>query len=160
MKQSLTSYGFLIPLALIIALNGSCTTQRAINVETPAQRVVRTAMEYEGTPYRYGGESRAGMDCSGLVYVVMNGEGIHLPRTSLAMSEEGEKLNLSEVQPGDLLFFRTERKRNRVSHVGLVVEVGKEGVRFIHSTTQRGVIVSSLNEPYWNKAFKRARRVL
>lgn len=125
-----------------------------------AVKIVETALEYEGTPYKYGGTTQRGMDCSGLVYVAFQKENISLPRTSRSMSLEGKRLKLKEVLPGDLLFFQTDKNRKVINHVGIVVEADLDGINFIHSSTSRGVIISSLKEAYWNDAFIMARRVL
>lgn len=100
------------------------------------------------------------MDCSGLVYRSMMDEGYAIPRVSHQMAGQGRGIKLREVQRGDLLFFKTPRNPGRINHVGLVVDVRSNEIYFIHSTSGRGVIVSSLDERYWQKAFKRARRVL
>lgn len=121
--------------------------------------VINTAMSFYGTRYQYGGTSKKGMDCSGLIYTSFGEADIALERTSAAMAQQGEKVKLKEVQKGDLLFFSTGRGK-RINHVGLVVEVDAGEVRFIHSTSSRGVLVSSLREGYWNHAFRHARRVM
>jgi cell wall-associated NlpC family hydrolase len=100
------------------------------------------------------------MDCSGLVYVAFGEQDIALPRISYQMAEEGRPIKLKKVDKGDLLFFSTGKRSNRISHVGLVVAVDGDDIKFIHSTTSRGVIVSSLREGYWNHAFVKATRVL
>ncbi len=146
-------------LLTIVLLGGGCSSTRKTMRETPADRVVRTALEYRGTPYAYGGNDRRGMDCSGLVHLAIESEGIDFPRVSRQMAKEGRKISLAAAEAGDLLFFRTGR-RNRISHVGLVTEVKKGEIFFIHATTRKGVIVSSLNEPYWSRAYRRIRRVL
>ncbi|HLU80866.1 MAG TPA: C40 family peptidase [Flavobacteriaceae bacterium] len=125
-----------------------------------AVKIVETALEYEGTPYKYGGTTKRGMDCSGLVYVAFQEENISLPRRSRDMSLQGRRLKLKEVLPGDLLFFQTNKNRKVINHVGIVVETNPAGINFIHSSTSRGVIISNLKEPYWNGAFVMARRVL
>lgn len=125
-----------------------------------AYKVVRTAKKFEGTKYKYGGTTKKGMDCSGLIYVSFLEEGVSLPRTSRAMSLEGKRLYLKEVSVGDLLFFETNKNRKVINHVGLVVEVDKDGIYFIHSSTSRGVIISSLSESYWYNNFVMARRVI
>jgi cell wall-associated NlpC family hydrolase len=99
------------------------------------------------------------MDCSGLLYVSFLEHDYPLPRSSHLLAEEGRQVALSELQPGDLLFFKTLRRAKNINHVGLVVEVDDGEVRFIHSTTSRGVIVSSLREGYWNHAFVKATRI-
>ena len=124
-----------------------------------ADRIVRNAVAYKGTRYKYGGTSKSGMDCSGLVYVAFKKEGISIHRVSSAMAAKGKNVSLKKVKRGDLLFFRTTRKR-KITHVGLVTSVKKGVVYFIHATTKRGVKVSSLSEKYWKKAFVKAKRVL
>ena len=123
-------------------------------------KVVKNARKFEGTRYKYGGTDKRGMDCSGLIYVSFLEEGISLPRTSRAMSLQGERLYLKDVNVGDLLFFETNKNRKVINHVGLVVEVNNTGIYFIHSSTSRGVIISSLSESYWYNNFVMARRVI
>lgn len=125
-----------------------------------AKEIVENAIKYKGTPYQYGGTTKRGMDCSGLIYVAFQKEHIPIPRTSRAMSLEGKRLKLKEVRTGDLLFFQTNKNRNVINHVGLVVDVSGDEISFIHSTTSLGVIVSTLDQPYWDDAFMMARRVL
>lgn len=124
-----------------------------------ANKIIETAISYNGTRYKYGGTTRKGMDCSGLVYTSFQEHDIALQRASYMMATQGEKVKLKEVRKGDLLFFKTGKK-NRVNHVGLVVDIKGQEVRFIHSTTSRGVLISSLKEGYWNHAFTEARRIL
>ncbi len=125
-----------------------------------SEQIINTALTYAGVRYKYGGTTRRGMDCSGLLYVTFLEHDIYLPRVSFYMANEGKKIPLEEVSKGDLLFFTTSNRRKRINHVGLVVEVEGDDIRFIHSTTSRGVIVSSLKEGYWNYAFVKATRIL
>jgi cell wall-associated NlpC family hydrolase len=125
-----------------------------------ADSIVNTALTFSGTRYKYGGVTRKGMDCSGLVYVAFGEQHISLPRISYQIAEEGRPIKLKKVTKGDLLFFSTGKKSKRISHVGLVVAVDGDDIKFIHSTTSRGVIVSSLREGYWNHAFVKATRIL
>ncbi|OEY72747.1 C40 family peptidase [Salegentibacter salarius] len=122
--------------------------------------IISNAKSFEGTRYKYGGTTKRGMDCSGLIYTAFLEEDIAIPRTSRAMSLEGERLYIKEVNPGDLLFFETNKNRKVINHVGLVVEIERDDIYFIHASTSRGVIVSSLSEPYWNGNFVMARRIL
>jgi cell wall-associated NlpC family hydrolase len=124
-----------------------------------AEAVIKTALEYTGVRYKYGGTTHKGMDCSGLLYVSFLENDIPLPRTSYMIAQEGKPVRVSELQKGDLLFFKTRRGGKKINHAGLVVEVDKDDVKFIHSTTSRGVIVSSLREGYWNYSFVKATRV-
>lgn len=118
------------------------------------------AKDFEGTKYRYGGTTRDGMDCSGLVYTSFLQENIPLPRSSRDMAREGDRLSLVEVNVGDLLFFETDKNKKVINHVGLVVEIQPGHIYFIHSTSSRGVIISSLAEDYWIDHFVMARRVI
>ncbi|EZH71452.1 hypothetical protein ATO12_07590 [Aquimarina atlantica] len=121
--------------------------------------IVSYAKTFGGTRYKFGGTTRKGMDCSGLVYTSFKKENIILPRTSKTMATQGKAISLKKVNVGDLLFFKTNKRKNVISHVGLVIET-KGVIKFIHASTSRGVIISSLNEKYWNKCFAGARRVL
>ncbi|MDQ1096173.1 MULTISPECIES: C40 family peptidase [Chryseobacterium] len=122
--------------------------------------LLRDAEKYLGAPYKFGGDTSSGFDCSGLALKVFEENDYKLPRRSADQSETGKKIDIRDVKPGDLLFFATAGG-NRVSHVGIVHDIGKDGeVKFIHSSTSKGVIISSLNEKYWNKAYLHAQRVL
>ena len=128
--------------------------------QAKASTIVTYAKQFQGTPYKFGGTSRSGMDCSGLVYVSFNQENIRLPRVSRDMATQGKAINLSQVTKGDLLFFKTNKNSNQINHVGLIVSSGGGVIKFIHSTSSRGVIISSLDESYWNNAFVQARRLI
>ena len=131
------------------------------NVNSKAYNIVEYAKQFKGVKYRFGGATRAGMDCSGLVFESFRAHDIILPRISRDMAKNGEKIPLKNVDVGDLVFFKTSNRRNDISHVGLVVSTDYNGnIEFIHSTTSAGVIVSSINENYWDKAFVEARRIL
>lgn len=118
------------------------------------------ASSYNGVPYRAGGTTKKGMDCSGLVTTCFKEIGVQLPRSSSTMSTKGKKISLSNIQKGDLLFFNIARLKGGINHVGLVTHVTKDNIDFIHSTTSKGVISNSLNQPYWKEAFVKAKRVL
>ena len=125
-----------------------------------AEEIINTAMSFTGVRYRFGGTSRKGMDCSGLLYVAFNEHNIALPRVSYHMANEGRRIKVHNVTKGDLLFFKTTKRGKKINHVGLVVDVEDNEIKFIHSTSSRGVIVSSLREGFWNYAFVKATRVL
>ena len=99
------------------------------------------------------------MDCSGLVFTAFQKENITLPRISRDMATKGILISFKDIEEGDLVFFKTS-SRNTINHVGLVVEAKRGEVKFIHSTTRAGVIISSLDEDYWKKAFVEVRRVI
>lgn len=125
-----------------------------------ADDIINTALTFSGVRYKFGGTTKKGMDCSGLMYVAFGEHDISLPRVSYRMAEEGKRIKVNRVSKGDLLFFKTGKSRNRVNHVGLVVSVEDDDIKFIHASSSRGVIVSSLREGYWNYAFVKATRIL
>lgn len=132
-------------------------TKRTFN---KANAIVETAMAYQGTRYKYGGTNRKGMDCSGLTYTAFNAHSVSLPRVSYQQATKGKRIKLSSVAKGDLLFFQTNKNRKRINHVGLVISNNKGVIKFIHATTSKGVLISTLNERYWKNAYTEARRVL
>ena len=142
----------------------SRTDQRSKTYKKPANpqilNIVDYANSFKGTRYKFGGTTKRGMDCSGLVYTAYLKEDIQLPRRSRDMAKKGVRLRLNQVNIGDLLFFKTGKNKSTINHVGLVVDIMPGQVRFIHATSSRGVLVSSLNEAYWNTSFVEARRIL
>lgn len=142
------------------AIEKAITKSPVIIEDSQADAIVETALSFSGVRYKYGGTNRKGMDCSGLLYVSFLENDFPLPRTSHLLAEKGKPVKVSQVQKGDLLFFKTRGRGKKINHVGLVVAVDKDDIQFIHSTTSRGVIVSSLREGYWNYAFVKATRVL
>jgi len=122
--------------------------------------VIDFARQFEGVRYKPGGTTKAGMDCSGLVFETFKAFNIILPRISRDMAKKGDKVLIEDVKKGDLLFFKTTSRRNVISHVGLVINSLPGNIEFIHSTTSQGVIISSLAERYWYYSFIEARRML
>lgn len=134
------------------------TRKSDVNV-SKADKIVSNALIYKGVKYKWGGTTKRGMDCSGLIYVAFDKENFQLPRISRDMAKRGKKISLSKTEKGDLLFFKTSKRRS-INHVGLVVSNKKGQISFIHATTSRGVIISLLSEKYWKKAFVKATKVL
>ncbi|HEY4540483.1 MAG TPA: C40 family peptidase [Faecalibacter sp.] len=122
--------------------------------------LLKEAETYIGTPYRYGGTTRSGIDCSAFVRSVFETFNMNLPRVSADQAKQGFRISTEEAREGDLVFFAT-RGGGRVSHVGIVHGRNEEGVlTFIHSSTSQGVMISPLNDSYWGKRFLYAKRVL
>ncbi|TXK71593.1 C40 family peptidase [Mesonia sp. HuA40] len=153
---------FSLLLLLILSACGSKREVASKNYKnkTTAEKIISHARSFEGTPYKFGGTTKRGMDCSGLIYTSFLSQNISLPRVSSEMAKKGKTLRQREIRPGDLVFFRTNKRRRRINHVGLVVNHNKSGIYFIHSSTSRGVIVSKLEENYWKKAYVLAKRIL
>jgi cell wall-associated NlpC family hydrolase len=122
--------------------------------------IIEHAKTFEGTRYKYGGTTKKGMDCSGLVVTAFKKEDILLPRTTSDLSKRGDWIDVKEVKEGDLLFFATKKNNRRVNHVGIVTSSRPGHVEFIHASTSRGVMISNLAESYWYLAYVQARRVL
>jgi len=133
--------------------------KRSHKVNPKTKSIVKTAMDFEGTRYKYGGTTKKGMDCSGLIYTSFKKQNIELPRTSRAMYGKGVKIPLKKATVGDLLFFKTNKNRNVINHVGLIVST-KNRIEFIHASSSKGVTISSLNERYWNNCFVGVKRIL
>ncbi|MBU3012756.1 C40 family peptidase [Polaribacter vadi] len=155
-------------ILFLFILSSCSSTNSAVNYHsktksksiTKADIVVANALKYKGVKYKYGGTTRKGMDCSGVVFVSFGAENIALPRSSRYMANEGNKVALGKVKKGDLLFFKISRRSNQINHVGLVTEIKNGQIFFIHATTSRGVIISSMSEKYWKKTFVKATNIL
>jgi cell wall-associated NlpC family hydrolase len=114
-----------------------------------------------GTPYRYSGSSPSGFDCSGFINYVVGNFGFSLPRSSYSIAELGKTVKLSEVQPGDLLFFKGSNiKSTTVGHVAMVVEVNENEIKMIHSSNSRGVAIENFKtSKYFIARFLKAKRM-
>lgn len=122
-------------------------------------QLVSTASENIGTRYRTGGTTKDGFDCSGLMCTTFGTFDIQLPRTSIEQSRYGVKVTNEEAQKGDLIFFKTNGRR-QINHVGMVVEVNDGDIKFIHASVGGGVIISSIKERYYSKKVSQINRVL
>ncbi|MCH7513280.1 MAG: C40 family peptidase [Bacteroidetes bacterium] len=149
------AFGFLILLVITGCASSKKSRTRQVD------RVIKTARSFRGTPYKWGGTTRAGMDCSGLLINSFASIDYPIPRMSADQSKIGKKVKLKDIRRGDLVFFATGNKRRKITHVGLVTDVrGKEKVMFIHSSSSRGVIETNMYSTYYKKRFIMARRVL
>lgn len=113
------------------------------------KKMIEEACSWAGTPYKYGGaEKNKGTDCSGFVLrVYLDVTSIKLPRNSAAQAEFCKKIKLKKVKPCDLVFFATGHDTSKVSHVGLMLD----DENFIHASSSKGVIITRLDNPWWNK---------
>ena len=124
---------------------------------TPVQKeILRTARSLLGTPYKFGGTTPEGFDCSGYInYVYHNAAGVRLPRMTQDLSQAGKSVSVSDLQPADLVAFKIERQKPL--HIGIYIGDGK----FIHAPSSKGKVnIQRLNLDYWRTRYLGARRVL
>lgn len=115
-------------------------------------RLYSRLQEWQGVPHRDGGMNKKGVDCSGFTYLTFRDLfDVRLPRTTSQLAHAGSPVNKGQLQPGDLVFFKVEKGR----HVGIYVENQK----FIHASKSKGVMMSRLDNPYWQEHYWQARRV-
>jgi cell wall-associated NlpC family hydrolase len=148
-------FGFHIVLTLLMlaSIFTGCAASRV--VQNPVQSKLQDSYNYwKGTPYRIGGMTQSGVDCSAFVMIVMRDQfGIRLPRTTEDQLRFGKRVRMNRLRVGDLVFFRTGRK---TLHVGIMVD----NIQFMHASTSQGVMISSLREDYWRRRFIRGNRVI
>jgi murein DD-endopeptidase len=141
--------------------DGGVATSRSVpavsagpaSVSRPRHAAAETAVAMIGTPYRYGGATPNGFDCSGLVQYSYSSAGVKVPRTSRAQYGSATPINLTDAEPGDLLFFSYDRK---ISHVAIYL--GDE--RFVHAPSSgKQVSVASLKDPHYQQHFVRVGRL-
>lgn len=151
-----------IQILLLLVLTGGHTfaqkkKKRRLN---DIQEVVQTAYSYKGTPYKYGGSGRSGIDCSALMQNAYASAGYKIPRTAKAQSKFGKKVGWSGLKAGDIVFFKFKNKGEKWYHSGMVTSVKSDKIYFIHASSSRGVVVSDLNSNYYKKNVKTFRRII
>lgn len=148
---------FLLLLALMI----SCFSLFAESADTAAlnkrNKFIETAKQFLGVPYVYGGTSRSGIDCSGLVFLAGKGIGLSLPRTASQICDFSRIIEDSERQAGDLLFFSDNG--SKVTHVAIYLGDGKM-IHAASSGIKTGVIISEVTESYWKRTYYCAGRII
>jgi len=109
--------------------------------------------QWQGVPYRTGGESRRGVDCSAFIQLTFREQfAMQLPRDTDSQAHIGRAISSRQLRPGDLVFFNIGRSTR---HVGVMVEKNK----FLHASSSKGVMISDLNQPYWQRYYWQARRL-
>lgn len=127
----------------------------------PIESLVSFATRHLHIPYRSGGASKKGFDCSGFVRYCFNQWNITLPHSSAAQAEHGEEVQLDDAKPGDLIFFKgNSTKSKRIGHVGIITEVTPGYVKFIHSAWKGGIRYDLLNAAYYSKRFVAIKRMM
>ena len=130
------------------------------NSEDPSvSELVYIAKSLEGTPYKFGGTTTRGFDCSGFTSYVFDKNNSSLPRTSGEQEQYAESVRIKDLRTGDLVFFRSN-KVGKVFHVALVVDNDKNGLTVIHATSSRGVVEENISRSsYWTKKYWTGGRV-
>lgn len=122
-------------------------------------KLIEHATDNIGVRYKAGGTTKNGYDCSGLVFTTFESEHIKVPRSSYEQAQVGKIIKFSDAQKGDLIFFKTNRSK-QINHVGLIVEVNSNEIKFVHSSTSKGVIISSTKEAYYQNSFVQINRIV
>lgn len=148
-------------LAKQAATSAVSAVDSAPKINKQVEEIIQFAKKFLGTPYHYAGSTPSGFDCSGFIYYVMGNFGMRLSRSSPGLAEFGKTVKLSELQPGDLMFFKGRSTRSAgVGHVAMVVEVKDGVIKFIHSSTSRGVIIDTFNNSgYYVPRYLKSKRL-
>ncbi len=154
-----------ISVLMLILLIGLASTDLSAQKKKKRKQqrvdnVIATARSYIGTPYKWGGNTKRGIDCSGLIHNSYKTIGLKLPRTAKEQSKVGKKRGWEGVKPGDIVFFKFKEKRSKWWHSGMITSVAKDRIRFIHASSSRGVVESNLMSDYYRKNVKNFRRVI
>ena len=153
MPMRLRTIPVLAGFIVLIALAGCGHTPAKESAPPLASRAADHALTMVGKPYRYGGNTPKGFDCSGLVQYSYARAGVDLPRSTESLWRNSSSIATRNLQPGDLLFFNQEGKRS--SHVAIYI--GRE--RFVHApSTGKQVSVDKLDSSYWSRHLESARR--
>ncbi len=122
------------------------------------EHLIESAKLYKNLPYRYGGTTPLGFDCSGFTFYVFNKSNVNIPRTSRDQSTIGKFVGIDQVRPGDLIFFGN---KNKVGHVGIATTTFEEGPIMIHASSSKGITETNLSKSkYWQKRYIKSRRLV
>ena len=134
---------------------------QAVTQSDPIEEILKEAKGLVGTPYRGGGRTPEGFDCSGFVGHLFRSQNIQLPRSSKGMAKAGKSVAEGEWQAGDLLFFQGSNLNDpAIGHVGIVYEKKGERIYMVHASN-RGVVIDDVtNMTYYQKRYLLARRVI
>ena len=153
MKKSYLFFTLLIFLS-------SCISQKKISKTNRVNSVIGNARTYIGTPYKWGGNDKRGIDCSGLLVRSFESVGMKLPRTTSLQIDLGKKVSLKKSKDGDLVFFAFGKSKRKVTHVGLVSNrKNNSDIKFIHASSSKGVIETQLIRDYYLKRIRKIKRV-
>jgi len=150
----------LVPfLLLILLLSWPIFASAAMHNNSISESSLRSSLmrhfdRWEGVPYRFGGNNRYGVDCSGFVHIMFKDAlGLEVPRSTELLSRTGHRVSAKSLKAGDIIIFRIPHAK---LHAGIYVGNGQ----FIHASKSRGVMISKLSNPYWTDAYEKALRVI
>ncbi|MCO5259260.1 MAG: C40 family peptidase [Crocinitomicaceae bacterium] len=147
---------------IVSTLQDSTTVQsKKVRDSHRIDKILAFAKSLVGTPYKYSGMTPSGFDCSGFVNYVVNHFGFSIPRPSYLIAEQGETIKLSDVKPGDLLFFKGSNLNSpKVGHVAMVVSRNEDEINIIHSSNGKGVAIENIiKSRYYIPRFIKAKRM-
>ena len=138
----------------------SCVSQKKLTTKRQINNVIGEARTYIGTPYKWGGNDRKGIDCSGLLVRSFESVGMKIPRTTSQQIDLGKKVSLKKSREGDLVFFAFGKSKRKVTHVGLLSRVqNQKNISFIHASSSRGVVETQLIKDYYLKRIRQVKRI-
>ncbi len=123
-----------------------------------SEKIVRKAQSKLDKPYKSGGTTDSGYDCSGFVFSIFSAFDIVVPRSSIEMAKFGTRLKVKDAKKGDLVLFKNNSKQ--INHVGIIVDVSDDEIKFIHAASRGGVIISTTSESYYNQNIVQINRVI
>lgn len=161
---TLSSYAQVVEKQDSVSIVVADTIRKDSIVKKNSQQVdelISFAKRFLGTPYRYAGSTPSGFDCSGFINYIFGNFGFELTRSSYGLAEFGETVKLADIQPGDLMFFKGRNvNSSQVGHVAMVIEVSPDAIKFIHSSSSRGVVIDNFKtSKYYIPRFIKAKRL-
>ena len=153
---------YLLAAFLLVGIFVSTPAQKKKNLrKRKIEQVISTGRSYIGTPYKWGGNSKNGIDCSGLIKNAYQTIDVKLPRTAKAQSKVGKKRGWNGIRKGDIVYFKFKEKgKGKWYHSGMITHVSEQKTLFIHASSSKGVIESSLLVDYYKRNVKNFRRVI
>ena len=144
----------------LLVFLSSCISQKKLSKANRVNSVIGKARTYIGTPYKWGGNDKKGIDCSGLLVRSFESVGMKLPRTTSQQIDLGKKVSLKKSKEGDLVFFAFGKSKREVTHVGIVSNVeDNSNIKFIHASSSKGVVETQLIRDYYLKRIRKIKRV-